>query len=86
MDVFDYSRNVILYDGVEYPFRSIWFDAYNQEVIISTITLSNNLFNNNSCKDSLAEYIDNRIIFFVSEDEINKPDNYLVQILKTNIV
>ena len=63
MDAFDYSRNVILYDGVEYPFRSICFDSYNQEVIISTITLSNKLINNSCWKDSLAEYIDNKIIF-----------------------
>lgn len=86
MDVFDYSRNIILYDGVEYPFCSIWFDAYNQEVIFSTIALSDKLFINSRWKDALAEYIDNKIIFFVSEDEIKRSKKYLLKILKSNIL
>lgn len=36
--------------------------------------------------DSLAEYIDNKIIFYVDENEIKESDNYLQHILKTNIL
>ena len=37
-------------------------------------------------RDSFAEYIDNKIIDYVDENEITQSDNYLRQILQTNIL
>ena len=72
---------------MDYPFRLVWFDEYNAEVMISTVILSNQLFSSKGMwSDSLAEYIDNKIIYYVDEGEIIESDNYLQQLLKTNIL
>lgn len=72
---------------MDYPFRLVWFDEYNAEVMISTVILSNQLFGSEGMwSDSLAEYIDNKIIYYVDEGEIIESDNYLQQLLKTNIL
>ena len=63
---------------MDYPFRLVWFDEYNAEVMISTVILSNQLFSSEGMwSDSLAEYIDNKIIYYVDEGEIIESDNYL---------
>ena len=68
---------------MDYPFRLVWFDEYNAEVMISTVILSNQLFSSEGTwSDSLAEYIDNKIIYYVDEGEIIESDNYLQQLLK----
>ena len=55
--------------------------------MISTVILSNQLFRSEGTwSDSLAEYIDNKIIYYVDEGEIIESDNYLQQLLKTNIL
>lgn len=55
--------------------------------MISTVILSNQLFSSKGTwSDSLAEYIDNKIIYYVDEGEIIESDNYLQQLLKTNIL
>ena len=72
---------------MDYPFRLVWFDEYNAEVMISTVILSNQLFSSEGMlSDTLAEYIDNKIIYYVDEGEIIESDNYLQQLLKTNIL
>ena len=72
---------------MDYPFRLVWFDEYNAEVMISTVILSNQLFSSKGTwSDFLAEYIDNKIIYYVDEGEIIESDNYLQQLLKTNIL
>ena len=72
---------------MDYPFRLVWFDEYNAEVMISTVILSNQLFSSKGMwSDTLAEYIDNKIIYYVDENEITQSDNYLRQILQTNIL
>lgn len=72
---------------MDYPFRLVWFDEYNAEVMISTVILSNQLFSSKGMwSDTLAEYIDNKIIYYVDEGEIIESDNYLQQLLKTNIL
>ena len=87
MNVINYQCNTIEYKGVDYPFRLVWFDEYNVEVMISTVILSNQLFSSEGTwSDSLAEYIDNKIIYYVDENEITQSDNYLRQILQTNIL
>ena len=87
MNVINYQCKTIRYKGVDYPFRLVWFDEYNAEVMISTVILSNQLFSSKGTwSDTLAEYIDNKIIYYVDEGEIIESDNYLQQLLKTNIL
>ena len=87
VNVINYQCKTIRYKGVDYPFRLVWFDEYNAEVMISTVILSNQLFSSKGTwSDSLAEYIDNKIIYYVDEGEIIESDNYLQQLLKTNIL
>lgn len=87
MEIFDYDRYIITYKGKEYPFRVVWFDEDDSEVIISTTMLSYEVFDKyNDWSDALAEYIDNKIIFYVSEDEIKKSDKYLQYLLNENIL
>ena len=87
MNVFNYNRKIISYKGREYPFREVFFDEYDSEVIVSTVKLSSVMFDSEGIwSDSLAEYIDNKIIFYVDENEIKESDNYLQHILKTNIL
>lgn len=87
MNVFNYNRKIISYKGRKYPFREVFFDEYDSEVIVSTVKLSSVMFDSEGIwSDSLAEYIDNKIIFYVDENEIKESDNYLQHILKTNIL
>lgn len=87
MNVINYQCNTIEYKGVDYPFRLVWFDEYNAEMMISTVNLNNELFSSKGMwSDSTAEHIDNKIIFYVDENEIKESDNYLQHILKTNIL
>ena len=87
MNVINYQCKTIRYKGEDYPFCLVWFDEYNAEVMISTVILSNQLFSSKGTwSDSLAEYIDNKIIYYVDEGEIIESDNYLQQLLKTNIL
>ena len=87
MNVINYQCNTIEYKGVDYPFRLVWFDEYNAEMMISTVNLNNELFSSKvMLRDSLSEYIDNKIIYYVDENEITQSDNYLRQILQTNIL
>ena len=87
MNVINYQCKTIRYKGEDYPFRLVWFDEYNAEVMISTVILSNQLFSSKGTwSDTLAEYIDNKIIYYVDEGEIIESDNYLQQLLKTNIL
>ena len=87
MDVFNYDRKIISYKGREYPFREVFFYEYASEVIVSTVKLSSILFDSKGIwSDSTAEHIDNKIIFYVDENEIKESDNYLQHILKTNIL
>ena len=87
VNVINYQCKTIRYKGEDYPFRLVWFDEYNVEVMISTVILSNQLFSSEGMwSDTLAEYIDNKIIYYVDEGEIIESDNYLQQLLKTNIL
>ena len=66
MNVINYQCKTIRYKGVDYPFRLVWFDEYNAEVMISTVILSNQLFSSKGMwSDTLAEYIDNKIIYLL---------------------
>ena len=83
MEVFDQNQNIINYHGKKYPFRYVWYDDYKSNVVISVTSLNQEVFEKNGYwEDKLGEYIDNKIIFYVSESEINKPEKYLQTILK----
>jgi len=81
-DVFDYTTYSIHYKGKEYPFRLVWDPDYNCETIISVTSLNEALFGEKGYwTDSLAEYIDNQIIYYVSEAEIRGSDGDLQELL-----
>lgn len=85
-DVFDYTTYRIHYKGKEYPFRLVWDPDYNCEAIVSVTSLNEALFGEKGYwTDPLAEYIDNQIIYYVSEAEITVPETMLQTIL-TNIL
>lgn len=83
---FDYSNNIIRYKGIEYPFRTIYFDREYSFVIVSVSSLNDAIFYQEGCWPcSLAEYIDSKIIFYVADADIEKSDKKLRQILKNNL-
>lgn len=85
-DGFDYSSNIIRYKGIEYPFRTIYIDREYSYAIVSVSSLNDVVFDQKGCwPDSLAEYIDNKIIFYVKDADIKKPDKQLRQIIRTNL-
>ncbi len=84
LDYFDYQRNLVNYKGKQFPIRTIWCDDYNCNVMFSVETLNDILIDRNGVwMNSIAEYIDNKIIYYVREDEIVKSDQYLSSLLKT---
>lgn len=87
MNIFNYHCNTIRYKGREYPFREVWLDEYASVVLVSIVNLSADLLDSNDrWNDALAEYIDNKIIYYLEVDEINESDNYLQNILIKNIL
>lgn len=85
-DGFDYSQNLIRYKGIEYPFRTIWVDREFRHAIISVSSLSYVIFDQQGCwPDSLAEYIDNKILYYVEDSDIQKSDLQLQQMLINNL-
>lgn len=84
LDYFDYQRNIVNYKGKQFPTRTIWCDDYNCNVMFSVDTLNDILIDRNGVwVNSIAEYIDNKIIYYVREDEIVQSDQYLSSLLKT---
>jgi len=78
--IFDEIDMVINYKNYKYPYRIIMFE--NNDMIISTIALEQALLTKDYVYvDSLAEYIDECIFFFVDDDEIYKDDNFILNIL-----
>lgn len=78
--IFDEIDMVINYKDYNYPYRIIMFE--NKDMIISTIALEQALLTKDYVYvDSLAEYIDECIFFFVDDDEIYKDDNFILNIL-----
>ncbi len=85
-DVFDYSQSLICYKGIKYPFRIIWDDIEHTYVIISVSSLGYVIFDQKGCwPDSLAEYIDCKILYYVEDKDIQKSDLHLPQILINNL-
>lgn len=85
-EVFDYSNNVVHYKGVKYPFRTIYFDQEGSYVIISIASLNDIVFDKQGYwPDSLAEYIDNKILYYVEDSDILKSDKQLLQLLRINL-
>lgn len=85
-EVFDYSNNVVHYKGVKYPFRTINFDKEGNYAIISISSLNDIVFDKQGCwPDSLAEYIDSKILYYVEDTDILKSDKQLLHILKINL-
>lgn len=85
-DVFDYSNNVVHYKGVKYPFRTIYFDKEGNYSIISISSLNDIVFDKQGCwPDSIAEYIDSKILYYVEDSDILKSDKQLLQILRINL-
>ena len=78
--IFDEIDMVINYKNYKYPYRIIMFE--NNDMITSTIALEQALLTKDYVYvDSLAEYIDECIFFFVDDDEIYKDDNFILNIL-----
>ena len=85
-EVFDYTNHVVRYRKAEYPFRIISIDNECLNAIISVSSLNDIVFDKHDCwPDSLAEYIDNKILYYVEDADIQKSDIQLLQILKTNL-
>ena len=85
-EVFDYSNNAVHYKGIKYPFRTIDIDKKCSNAIISVSSLNDIVFDQHGCwPDSLAEYIDNKILYYVEDSDIHKSDIQILQILKTNL-
>lgn len=85
-EVFDYTNNVVRYKEVDYPFRTISVDNECYNAIISVSSLNDIVFDQHDCwPDSLAEYIDNKILYYVEDADILKSDIQLLQILKPNL-
>jgi len=85
------SPYIIEFNGKKYPLRDILykddFFAKNTLVTIGTLSLQQALFMENEHLHYVsreAETIDDKIIFFVNDDEIEKSDVYLRNILITN--
>jgi hypothetical protein len=86
IDGFDYSHNLIRYKGIAYPFRTIWVDREYHHAIISVSSLSYVIFDQQGCwPDSLAEYIDCKILYYVEDKDILRSDLQLQQILIDNL-
>ena len=85
-EVFDYSNNAVHYKGVKYLFRTINFDKEGNYAIISISSLNDIVFDKQGCwPDSLAEYIDSKILYYVEDTDILKSDKQLLHILKINL-
>ena len=81
-DVFDYSQSLIRYKGIKYPFRILWDDIEHTYAIISVSSLNYVIFDQQGYwPDSLAEYIDCKILYYVEDKDIQKSDFQLQQIL-----
>lgn len=79
---FDYSRNLVYYRGHGHPFRALWFDVDNCEVIVSVESLNNELMDDQGAwRDKTAQCLDEKIIFYVDDSEITLPDTKLQTIL-----
>jgi len=85
-DAIDFSSSLIIYKGKSFPFRVVWSSDYQSDVIISVTSLNDELFDRHDCwVDDIAEHIDSKIIYYVSNEEIQASDEYLQNILKCNI-
>lgn len=86
IDGFDYSHNLIHYKGIEYPFRTIGLGRECNDVIISVSSLNDIIFDRQGYwPDSMAEYIDSKILYYVEDKDIQKSDFQLQQILIDNL-
>lgn len=67
-EIFDYTKCLIHYNGCSYPFITI--EEGNYEHIVSVIALNKQLYDDEHGYSSrLAQWIDEKIIYFVSEKE-----------------
>lgn len=80
------------FNGKEYPLRDLWykddFFVKGTMVTIGTVSLDHALFVEEGgigYVSKEAERIDEHIIFFVEDDQIEKSDAYLRNVLWTNI-
>lgn len=80
------------FNGKEYPLREFpYTDSFFVKetfVIIGTLSLQRDLFMEEELYHYVskeAERIDERIIFFVDDDEIEKSDEYLCNLLRSEI-
>lgn len=85
-EAFDYLDCVVNYNGQRYPFRYVWNDEYNQEILVSVLSLNHEVFEKNgNWPDTIAQYIDEKIAFYIEDSEITKSDEYLQMVLKNNL-
>lgn len=83
-DCFDYQQNLINYKEQQFPFRTLWCDEYNCEVMFSVDTLNDILLDKHGVwLNSIAQYIDNKIMYYVNVSDITQSDTYLRSILKS---
>lgn len=69
----------ITYQGIKYPIRELYHPKDDHVYIIAPITL-NDVINTNS-KNQEALGIDSSIVYYCDEEEMNKTDSELLQII-----
>lgn len=73
----------IEYNGINHPTRELIFE--DEVCLIATEALDNEIFVEGTYPDDTAIRIDEKIIFYVKDEEITMPDDYLSDILRHNI-
>lgn len=84
METFDYQQQLIHYNGISFPFVVVCDPKTNIDHIISTVDLSEQLFDNDKgvYKSKDAEWIDDQITYFVqtAKDLERSPKDILAEI------
>lgn len=74
------------YDNCKYPYKTIYFQNDNCSYIIATENLELKLLPDGENYDSgLAQKIDDRIFFFVSEKIFSQNDRQVIKFIEENI-
>ncbi len=66
----------IIFNNQEYPCRDIFIKEFGN-VTISTVSLNDAIMNNSTYSSEEARFVDEKIFFFVEENELTLPDNVL---------
>ena len=81
MEIFDYKRQLIHYNGESFPFVTINEKATGIEHIISIVALAKRLMNNDGDDyvSKETQWIDEQITYFVeTEKDLHRPAEYLL--------